>query len=70
MFFYVESQSIFLITPFLSIIIADAIFERQWMVFRTKAEEVVLVGLTNKATLQSSYRINSKIGIVISHTQY
>jgi hypothetical protein len=59
MFFYGISK--FLITLFLAIIIADAIFERHWMVFRTKAVDPILVALTNNATLQSSYRINSKM---------
>jgi len=35
--------------------------------FRTKAEDTILGTLMNKATLQSPYRINSKIGSHISY---
>lgn len=69
MFFYVESQSIFLITPFLSIIIADAIFERRMGGFRIKAEDMILGTPTNWLLYSHHIESTQKLA-VISHTQY
>ena len=64
MFFYVESQNIFLITPFLSIIIVDAIFERHWMVFRTKAEDMILDTPTNWQLYSHHIESTQKLGVI------